>query len=354
MSDFFENDYPYTDFHELNLSWVIKKIIELSKKLAEFINVNTIKYADPIQWNITRQYEANTIVIDPLTGTAYISTQPVPSGAALTNTDYWTIVFNLEEFVIRAAKNFTNRYEPDTTLTATFPTNTGEWLVWGDVLYRALSNIAVDDLYVVDGNIKHFTMEETYDLVYGWIGDISNLNTTDKSSVVNALNEVNTNLHTCFNNLGNITTLNTVDKTSAVNAINEVNTNFAHEVWIRSRTVNVLDYGADPTGAIDSTTAFKNAFAALPDTTELNPIANAFYIPNGTYIIQEELDFTSKPVEIFGDGKNATILIGWGGADPDTGRATYFRVKRANIHDLRINGSNHSSVGIRFIGGHDN
>ena len=29
MSGIFDNAYPYTDFHELNLSWVIKKIKEL-------------------------------------------------------------------------------------------------------------------------------------------------------------------------------------------------------------------------------------------------------------------------------------------------------------------------------------
>lgn len=29
MSEIFNNEYPYTDFHELNLSWVIKKVKEL-------------------------------------------------------------------------------------------------------------------------------------------------------------------------------------------------------------------------------------------------------------------------------------------------------------------------------------
>ena len=29
MSGLFNNEYPYTDFHELNLSWVIKKVKEL-------------------------------------------------------------------------------------------------------------------------------------------------------------------------------------------------------------------------------------------------------------------------------------------------------------------------------------
>ena len=32
----FVNKYPYLDFHELNLDWVIEKIIEFDKKLEEY------------------------------------------------------------------------------------------------------------------------------------------------------------------------------------------------------------------------------------------------------------------------------------------------------------------------------
>lgn len=87
---------PYTNLHNLDLDWIVSKIKEQEATIKNFINVSTIKYADPIQWNITKQYEANTVVIDPATGTAYISTKPVPSGIALSNTDYWTVVFDLD------------------------------------------------------------------------------------------------------------------------------------------------------------------------------------------------------------------------------------------------------------------
>ena len=109
MNNMFLNKYPYTDFHELNLSWVISVITEVQKTLNDFVAINALKYADPIQWNITSQYEKNTIVIDPLTGVAYISVQAVPSGVALTNTDYWSVVFDLGQFVVRASKNFSNK-----------------------------------------------------------------------------------------------------------------------------------------------------------------------------------------------------------------------------------------------------
>ncbi len=53
------------------------------------------------------------------------------------------------------------------------------------------------------------------------IGDLTNLTTTDKSSVVGAVNEVNGKTAT----IGNLSSLTTTDKTSVVNAINEVDGN---------------------------------------------------------------------------------------------------------------------------------
>ena len=181
LIDYFTNRYNYTDFHELNIDWMLKVLEEIENTMDAFVAINAIKYADPIQWNITRQYERNTVVIDPLSGTAYISVKPVPIGVALTNTDYWCVVFDLEQFVTRANDNFTVRVEEATTLTATFPTNAGQWVVWGGVLYEALSNIIAGDQYVVNSNIKRITVEEI-------TGDLINLNTTDKSSIVAAIN----------------------------------------------------------------------------------------------------------------------------------------------------------------------
>ena len=51
------------------------------------------------------------------------------------------------------------------------------------------------------------------------VGDLTNLTTTDKTSVVNAVNEVNAKA----NSIGNLSSLTTGDKTSVVGAINEVN-----------------------------------------------------------------------------------------------------------------------------------
>ena len=72
-------------------------LVQQYNHLLEMIPLSVITYADPIQWDITTQYSQNTVVVDPQTGTAYLSTQPVPSGVQITNTDYWTPVFTFED-----------------------------------------------------------------------------------------------------------------------------------------------------------------------------------------------------------------------------------------------------------------
>ena len=91
----FGENFPYTNFHDLNLDWIIKTMRELNDKFDEAIS-GKIKFADPLQWDITKQYEALTIVLNE--EVAYLSLQPVPSGTNITNTDYWQPVFDMSTF----------------------------------------------------------------------------------------------------------------------------------------------------------------------------------------------------------------------------------------------------------------
>lgn len=56
-------------------------------------------------------------------------------------------------------------------------------------------------------------------------GSLANLNTTNKSNLVSAINEVNTKSITNSTNIGTLSNLATTEKTNVVGAINEVNTN---------------------------------------------------------------------------------------------------------------------------------
>lgn len=65
--------------------------------------------------------------------------------------------------------------------------------------------------------------------------------------------------------------------------------------------VSVITYGADPTGAADSTTAFKDAVAALPSG------GGIVYAPAGTYLISGTVTFKQNQ-GLVGDGHSATVI----------------------------------------------
>lgn len=87
----FNHDYPYTDFHELNLDWILCKMKELDSTLSEFTTLNKLQWRGT--WDISKSYSAWSLVEDG-EGNGYVSTGPVPAGVQLTDTKYWQKVAN--------------------------------------------------------------------------------------------------------------------------------------------------------------------------------------------------------------------------------------------------------------------
>ena len=258
------DQFPYTNFHEMNLDWILQALKEIQTTTEQFVAINSLKYADPIQWNITSQYEKNTIVIDPQSGTAYISVQAVPSGVALTNEDYWTVVFDLEQFVTKANNNFTSRVEEATTTTATFATPHGSLVIWGGELYVANTNIIAGDQYVVGSNITRIHVEDI-------TGRLIDLATTDKSNLVAAINELVTNLAN--------------EITDRENADTNLQTNIDAEATARENADTNLQTNIDA-----EATARENADTNLQTTLQTNIDAEATARENADNTINTRID----------------------------------------------------------------
>ena len=141
---------PYTNFHDLNLDWIIEVLNEFNTTQTNFVSLATIKYANPLQWDITNQYEANTVVVDS-NGNAYLSVQPVPSGVSLDRTEFWTKIGNFDE-LWADVKRAINPNDEGHSPTATAARAVNE-LVWVEgSLVRVTKAMNAGDAYVPGSN----------------------------------------------------------------------------------------------------------------------------------------------------------------------------------------------------------
>lgn len=149
--------YPYTDFNNLNLDWILQRMREVEAELQRYLDNAVITFADPITWDITEQYTALTVVVDS-DGTAYLSKQPVPTGVSIDNTNYWLPIFNYDDNIneLRAQIAYNER----TSATAIHDINEGDLLFWNGKLYKAITNIVMGTALIEDTNIVKYTVDE--------------------------------------------------------------------------------------------------------------------------------------------------------------------------------------------------
>ena len=320
------DNFPYTNFHELNLDWILKILKEIQSTLEQFVAINSLKYADPIQWDITTQYEKNTIVIEPLSGTAYISVQAVPAGVAISNTDYWTPVFDLSYFITRSGQNFANTFEANVTTTATQATPEGGWIIWDSLLYEATTNISIGDLYVPGGNIELRTVEYFFNILKGLIAaeaqtradedvriqlELTDLITSqigieaqtradedtrielELTDLVNSqIGIVQGEINDIVSDIGDLANLTTTDKDCVVDAINEINSLISQISELN--VINVVnDIGCVDDGSADCAQAINDYLAA--DTT-----GRPLLFPYGAYLFNSTVHIINRDVYILG------------------------------------------------------
>ena len=161
-----DNDYLIKgEMYQYNLGWLINELLSFKQDLATAIDLKTIKYADPIQWDITTQYPANTVVVDPKSGTAYMSKVPVPAGVELTNTNYWVVVFNYQDIYNKIMDGVAFNDRDQDYATKDLLVNDLVWYA-GD-LYRVTREIPTGSKYIPGSNLIKTTIESLLSRYYG-------------------------------------------------------------------------------------------------------------------------------------------------------------------------------------------
>ena len=280
---------PYTNFHDLNLDWIMDALNEFDTKLTNFVSLATIKYANPIQWDITSQYEANTVVVDS-NGNAYLSVKPVPSGVSLDRTEFWTKIGNFDELWADVKKAITPNDEGHSpTATAARAVNDLVWV--NGALVRVTRAMIAGDAYVPGSNcVSSSTNEVLHYLVTTFNEGLSaektareNADTqlqTDIDNETQARKDADTQLQTDIDE----------ETTARKEADNKLQKNIDAALKSAVNWANVKTYGAVGDGSTDETSAFNAAKASgLP-----------LYIPQGTFKVSGFESAQNVPVYIDG------------------------------------------------------
>ena len=284
---------PYTNFHDLNLDWIIEVLNEFNTKLTNFVSLATIKYADPIQWDITSQYEANTVVVDSK-GNAYLSVQPVPSGVSLDRVEFWTKIGNFDELWADVKKAITPTDEGHSpTATAARAVNDLVWV--NGELVRVTNTMSAGDAYVPGSNcVSSSTNEVLHYLVTTFNEGLSAEKTArenadtqlqtaidaEKTARENAITAEQTARENADNDLGTAITEEQTARKNADNNLQNSIEQLQQDIKKVLDYANVKNYGAKGDGSTDDTESIKKAIASGKD----------LYFPDGEYLITGTID----------------------------------------------------------------
>ena len=334
---------PYTNFHDLNLDWIIEVLNEFSTKLTNFVSLATIKYADPIQWDITRQYEANTVVVDSH-GNAYLSVQPVPSGVSLDRAEFWTKIGNFDELWADVKKAITPNDEGHSpTATAARAVNDLVWV--NGALVRVTRAMMAGDAYVPGSNcVSSSTNEVLHYLITAFNEGLS----AEQTARENA----DTQLQTAID----------AEQTARKDADNKLQTAIDAEQTAREdadtqlqNSINQMHtYVSAPGAGIKA----NDQSAAARNTSTLQQLLDAgktVFFPSGTYYMSATL-YMKRGCGIIGENMRDTALI-WISASngiiydleykaPNTYDDIYFTIRIESLALYGVGATNGAGSGI--------
>lgn len=305
---------PYTNFHDLNLDWIIEVLNEFNTRLTNFVSLATIKYADPLQWNITNQYEANTVVVDS-NGNAYLSVQPVPSGVSLDRTEFWTKIGNFDELWADVKRAITPNDEGHShTATADRAVNDLVWV--NGSLVRVTKAMNAGDAYVPGSNcVSSSTNEVLHYLITAFNEGLSAEQTTREEADRDLQTAIDTEIQAREDADSDLQTALDTEIQAREDADSNLQTAIDTENQAREdadtqlqNTINQMQtYVSAPGAGIKA----NDKSAADQNTSTLQQLLDAgktVYFPSGTYYMSATL-YMKRGCGIIGENMRDTALI---------------------------------------------
>ena len=305
---------PYTNFHDLNLDWIIEVLNEFNTKLTDFVSLATIKYADPIQWDITSQYEANTVVVDS-NGNAYLSVRPVPSGVSLDRTEFWTKIGNFDELWADVKRAITPNDEGHSpTATADRAVNDLVWV--NGSLVRVTKAMTAGDAYVPGSNCVSSSTNEVLHYLVTALNEGLSAEQTDRENADRDLQTaIDTEKQSREDADSDLQTAINTEQTDRENADRDLKTAIDTEKQSREdadtqlqNNINQMQtYVSAPGAGIKA----NDQSAAAQNTSTLQQLLDAgktVYFPSGTYYMAAAL-YMKRGCGIIGENMRDTALI---------------------------------------------
>lgn len=272
---------------------MVSKVIEV---MQQYIESSSISYADPIQWDITKQYPRNTVVVT-VNGDGYLSTQPVPIGIDIDNEDYWTKIGNFSELWGSVKLAITPVDEKlKTTASAARAVNDLVWL--NNDLYVITKGMDAGTRYIEGTNCKKTDIGEQ-------LNDLNTKVDSNKSSVDNSIEQINTNIENINTNLNkkiDKDTVGNLDQTVSGNMNQTVDGN----VTVSANKVEIFSKGGKAFTAHSGVTSVGNTTVptyiygniTLASARETNIDDNYAYVSMGTTSDPDTKFLTSRTGKI--------------------------------------------------------
>ena len=352
---------PYTNFHDLNLDWIMDELNEFNTKLTNFVSLATIKYANPIQWNITSQYEANTVVVDSH-GNAYLSVKPVPSGVSLDRTEFWTKIGNFDELWANVKKAITPIDEGHSpTATAARAVNDLVWV--NGALVRVTKAMIAGDAYVPGSNcVSSSTNEVLHYLINAFNEGLSAEKTARENADTKLQTAIDAEKMARENADTQLQTAINTEKTTRENADTQLQTAINTEKTARENADTELQHSINQiqtyVSALGAGIKANDQSAAAQNTSTLQQLLDAghtVYFPSGTYYMTDTL-YMKRGCGIVGENMRDTAIIWITASDgiiydleykaPNTYDDIYFTIRIESLALYGVGATNGAGSGI--------